>query len=305
VTSKSDITVAIVGINSRKYVQACLTSLAQVDWRGYSHTIVYVDNASTDGSVEMVNRRFPSVRVLANQQNLGFCAACNRAVEHVESRYVYLLNNDTVLFQDSLWPLVDFLDRTSAAGAAGNRLLNPDLTDQWSARRFPTWANAVFGRRTTLGRWFGGSGMVNHYLYKSSFEKAEPFLVDWVPGSCTLVRRDAYIRAGGLPEDMHYWSDAVFCDRLHKLGWSIYVVPAAKLVHYEGQGTGGRNASVRRWLISDFHRGAYRFYCEHYAPGKYNPVRWLARAALEARARMLIAADVIRYRLRAARTGEA
>jgi N-acetylglucosaminyl-diphospho-decaprenol L-rhamnosyltransferase len=305
VTGRPDIAVVIVGINSREYVRGCLESLAQADWRGYSHKIVYVDNASTDGSVPMVRQQFPDVDILANNHNAGFCGACNQAVEHADSRYVYLLNNDTVLFPDSLWPLAKFLDSMPQAAAAGNRLLNRDLTDQWSARRFPSWINAVFGRRTIFGRLFGESAVVRDYLYKSSFEKGEPFLVDWVPGSCTLVRRDAYLKAGSLPVDMHYWSDAVFCDRLKKLGWDIYVVPEARLIHYEGQGTGGKTPAVRRWLISDFHRGAYRFYCEHYALGKYNPVRWLACAGLQGRAGTLIAADAIRYRVRGTRTGEA
>jgi len=305
VSGAVDISVAVVGINSREYVRACLKSLFQAEWRGYSYRIVYVDNASSDGSVEMVRAEFPAVSVIANARNAGFCAACNQAVEHVASRYVYLLNNDTVLFPDSAWRLASFLDAAPDAAAAGNRLLNPDLTDQWSARRFPNWRNAIFGRRTAIGRLFPSSPAVRDYLFKSSFQQNQPFVVDWVPGSCTLVRREAYLQAGGLPEDMHYWSDALFCDRLNKLGWRIYVVPAARLIHFEGQGTGARTATVRRWLIADFHRGAYRFYCEHYALGRGNPARWLARGALGLRAAILIASDALRYRLRAPRAGEA
>lgn len=304
-SGQSDIAVIIVGINSREYLHGCLASLHRAEWNGYRHKIVYVDNASSDGSVEMVRAQFPEVIVLSNQQNVGFCAACNQGVACVDSRYVYLLNNDTVLFPDSLWLLAEFLDHTPGAGAAGNRLLNPDLTDQWSARRFPTWINAIFGRKTALGRMFPGSLAVRDYLYKDEFERGEPFIVDWVPGSCTLVRREAYLESGGLPEDMHYWSDAVFCDRVRKLGWNIYIVPKATLVHYEGKGTGAKTGPVRRWLISDFHRGAYHFYCEHYALGRYNPTRWLAGAALEARARMLIVADVIRHRVQSGHTERA
>jgi N-acetylglucosaminyl-diphospho-decaprenol L-rhamnosyltransferase len=294
-TNQTDVAIIIVGINSRSYVRACLESIYRSDWQRFSHQIVYVDNASSDGSIEMVRAEFPQVIVIANRENAGFSAACNQGAGFVDSRYIYLLNNDTELFPDSLWMLAEFLDRTPHAGAAGNRLLNPDLSDQWSARRFPTWVNAAFGRRTTLGRLFSGSFTIRDYLYKSEMEKGEPFRVDWVPGSCTLVRREAYQACGGLPEDMHYWSDAVFCGRLSKRGWEIHIVPQARLVHYEGKGTGGKTALVRRWLISDFHRGAYRFYCEHYELGRYNPVRWVARLALGVRARMLIVADAIRH----------
>ena len=116
-TAPLDIAVVIVGFNSREYVKACLSSLARAEWGGYSRGIVYVDNGSVDGSVDMVCAEFPEVTVRANRRNLGFCAACNQGVALVESRYVYLLNNDTVALADSATLLAEFLDRTPAAAA--------------------------------------------------------------------------------------------------------------------------------------------------------------------------------------------
>jgi len=293
-SSRTDIAVILVGINSRAYLQECLASLDRVEWGGYSHRVVYVDNASSDGSVAMVRDDFPGVKILANERNAGFCAACNQGAALVESRYIYLLNNDTILFPNSIRLLAEFLERRPDAAAAGNRLLNPDLTDQWSARRFPTWLNAIFGRRSALSRWLPGAPAVRDYLYKDEFGGDTPFAVDWVPGSCTLVRREAYEQAGGLPENMHYWSDAVFCDRMRRNGWKSYVVPAARLIHHEGKGSGEKSPQTRRWLISDFHQGAYRFYCEHYGLARWSPARWIARAGLGARALLLTAADSVR-----------
>ena len=290
-TSQVDVAVVVVGFNSRTYVADCLRSVSHIDWKQYSHETVYVDNASSDGSVDFVRHAFPDVTVLANAENVGFCGACNQGAALLHSRYVYLLNNDTVVFPDSIPLLLDFLERTPGAAVAGNRLLNPDLSDQWSARRFPTAWNALLGRRTRLGRRFRGSNAVRTYLYKDELAAGEPFQVDWVPGSCSLIRREAYDAVGGLPEDMHYWSDAVFCDRLGRAGWSTFIVPAARLIHDEGHGTGAENIAVRQWLIADFHRGAYRFYCEHYRLAPMHPARWLARIGLDVRARLLIAAE--------------
>lgn len=299
-SARADIAVVIVGFNSRRYLAKCLSSLQAADWAGYSHTVVYVDNASVDGSLDFVQQEFPAAVAIANAQNVGFCAACNQGAAAVDSRYVYLLNSDAYAMRDSIVPLAAFLDGHPSAGAAGNRLLNPDLSDQWSARRFPSALNAVFGRRSALSRRFPSVRPVRHYLYKDQLESRQPFAVDWVPGSCSLVRRDAYEAIGGLPERMHYWSDAVFCDRLHKAGWDVYVVPDAPLIHEEGHGTGRKSPAVREWLITDFHTGAYRFYCEHYALGPWHPARWLARIALAARARVLVAADAMRHADRAA-----
>jgi GT2 family glycosyltransferase len=294
-TAPLDIAVVVVGINSRDYVTRCLASARCAEWGAYSHAIVYVDNGSSDGSVEMVRADFPETVVVANERNVGFCQACNQAVAAVDSRYIYLLNNDTVVLTESIRLLVEHLDRTPHAAAAANRLLNPDLSDQWSARRFPTGVNGLFGRRTLLGGIFPKTAIVRDYLYKAQMAGSQPFEVDWVPGSCTMVRREAYEQVGGLPTNMHYWSDAVFCDRLHRRGWSIHVVPTAPLIHDEGQGTGGKSPSLRRWLITDFHQGAYRLYCEHNELGPWHPARWLARLALSARAQVLIAADALQH----------
>jgi len=196
---------------------------------------------SSDGSLEMMRELWPQVTIIANDCNVGFCNACNQGVAATDSRYIYLLNVDALLFTDSVTLLADFLDRTPRAAAAGNRLLNADRSDQWSARRFPTWRNALVGRRSWLGRRFPDTKLVRDYLYKDQLERGEPFAVDWVPGSCTLVRREAYELVGGLPAGMHYWSDAVFCDRLRKARWEIFVVPESKLIHFEGNSTGRKS----------------------------------------------------------------
>ena len=289
------IAVVLVGFNSRDYLADCLSSLHRAEWRGYSRTVIYVDNASSDGSVAMVRQRWPAVRVIDNASNVGFSNACNQGVAASDSQYIYLLNVDTVVFSDSIWRLAKFLDETPAAAAAGNRLVNGDLTEQWSARRFPNWRNGIFGRRSWLGRRLPNCRPVRDYLYKDKLETGEPFAVDWIPGSCTLIRRKSYVQVGGLPEGLHYWSDAVFCDRIRKAGWEIFIVPAARLIHLEGDGTGGKSAKLRRWLIADFHKGAYHFYCEHYNLGPYHPARLMAKVGLGMRASLLVAMDTVRH----------
>lgn len=294
-TARPDVCIILVGRNSRKHLASCLDSLAAIDWGGFTGEVFYVDNASSDGSTELVRSRCPDAKIISNSSNVGFCKACNQAVLASEARYVYLLNNDTLLLPNSIRPLVEFLDSHPAAGAAANRLLNPDRSDQWSARRFPNWRNALLGRRTPFNRRFAESSAVRGYLYKDQMAGVDAFAVDWVPGSCTLARREAYQQAGMLPENLHYWSDAVFCLRLQRAGWSVHVVPSSPLIHIEGEGTGRKTAEVRRWLISDFHRGAYYFYCEQHRFGRAHPARWLAKCALGFRAKLLIFSDMLAH----------
>lgn len=283
----SDIAVILVGYNSQRHLGPCLEALFRSQLGPYSASVVYVDNASKDDSVSLVRNFDHRIQVMANESNVGFCEACNQATRATESRFLYLLNNDTIPQPDSIRLLAEFLDRQPNAGAAGNRLLNPDRSDQWSARRFPVGVNALFGRRTSLAKVLPNSRWVRNYLYKDQMGGKDPFPVDWIPGSCTLVRREVYWQAGGLPADMHYWSDAVFCSRIRRAGWEIYTVPTAPLIHDEGNGSGPLDATLRRRLIEDFHQGAYRFYQEHYGlqPGSLRD--WIARNGLRLRAQAL------------------
>jgi GT2 family glycosyltransferase len=283
-----DVSIIIVGLDSKAYTVACLESLAAEDFGPYTPEVIYVDNGSRDTSVSEVRRRFPHVRVIANEYNVGFCAANNQAAEIAQAPLLYLLNNDTLVEKGSIRPLIEFLHANPRAAAVANRLLNPDRSDQWSARRFPTWRNGIFGRRTPFASAFAHTEVVRTYLYKQQMEQGEPFEAEWIPGSCTMVRHDLYWKAGGLPTDMHYWSDALFCYRLRRLGGLVYVLPAAPLVHFEGKGTGRKSRQLQKWLVRDFHEGAYRFYCEFHRLGRWNPLRWTAKGALSARAWFLI-----------------
>jgi GT2 family glycosyltransferase len=283
----TDIAIIVVGFSSRKFLPGLMESIRAADWKNLSYQVVYVDNASSDDSVSFVREHWTDAIIIANPQNAGFTKACNQGVAATHSRYIYLLNVDTRLLPNSVVPLVAFLDSHPTTGAVGNRLLNADGSEQWSARRFPTGKNALFGRRSYLARRYPDSRTLRTYLYKDELQRGEPFRVDWVPGSCTLVRREVYEQVGGLPEDLHYWSDAIFCDRIWKQGWEISLVPSAPLFHFEGTGTGENSAAIRNWLISDFHRGAYRFYCEHYNLATWNPLRWIAKVGLTIRAAAL------------------
>jgi hypothetical protein len=294
-STRKDIAVMLVGLNTRDYVKNCLESLARTDWCGYTHEIIYVDNGSADDSVELVRGEFPEVKVIANLENLGFCKAANQAAALANSRYHLQLNNDTLVYPDSAPLLAEFFDRTPDAAVAGARLLNPDLSDQWSARRFPSWVHAFFGRRSALSRWFPQAKPVREYLYKDQLRGEKPFQVDWVPTPCMLIREEVFQRVGGMPEDFYYWHEAVFCDRVRqdggRDGGKVYVVPRSKVIHFEGKGGGARPYRVRRWHIKDFHRGAYRFYCERYHPGTLNPARWFIAAGLALRALALLTAN--------------
>jgi GT2 family glycosyltransferase len=286
---RTDIAVILVGRNTRRFVRDCFRSVTQSRWDGYSHELVYVDNASSDGSVDMVRDEFPQATIIANDTNTWFCHAANQGARAANSRYHLQLNNDTLVEPDAIARLASYLDAHPEVSAAGGRVLNPDGTDQWSARRFPRWVHAFVGRRSVLGRLWPDARVLRNYLYKAQLEAGAPFEVEWTPTVYMMLREEVYRASGGFPEELYYWHEAVYCDRLRRRGGRIDVVPASRIVHFEGQGGGPRPYTVRRWHIIDFHRGAYRFFCEHYRLSRLHPGRWLAASALSVRAGLLLA----------------
>jgi len=283
-----DVAVIIVGLNARDYVKDSIASVLSSDWGQYSPEVIYIDNGSSDGSAEMVEQTYPEVHLIANPDNLGFCIAANQGARIARSRYYFFLNDDTLVRPDAIPLLVRHLDAHSELGAAGSRLLNTDGTDQWSGRRYPTKWNAIFGRRSWLSRWFPNMPALTDYLYRKEIEHGEPFIADWVSAAAMLVRKDVFWAVGGFAEDYYYWHEAVICDRIRRAGHEIVLHPQSKIMHYEGKGSGPRPYPVQRWHIIDFHRGAFRSYCEHYDLGGGHPLRLCVGGALAMRALSLL-----------------
>jgi GT2 family glycosyltransferase len=285
------VAVVIVGRDAAAYVKQCVQSLARADWDGYTHEIVYVDNGSRDGSVEMLRAGFPEVKTIANPDNRGFCKAANQGAAVTGCRQLFFLNDDTIVLDDAIARLARLLDERPEAGAVGSRLLYPDFTEQWSGRRFPSPWNAVLGRRSALSRLLPNAKPLVDYLYKDRIQGGTPFEVDWVSAAAILVRADVFREVGGFAEDYYYWHEAVFCDRIRKAGRLVFLEPRSRIIHFEGKGSGARPYPLRRWHILNFHLGAYRCYCEHHRLGRLSPRRALAAVGLGGRALGLLAAS--------------
>lgn len=285
---RPDLTVVILNWNARRELEECLRSLMGQRFRHRVEVIV-ADNASSDGSREMVRQQFPGVRLIHHPRNLGFCAGNNRAVPEQPGRYVLFLNPDTVVTECALDTLVDFADALPDAGIVGPRLLNPDGTLQYSCRRFPS-LGAGFFRNTPLGRLFPRNHYTTDYLM-SDWDHAEPRDVDWVSGAALLIRREALEQTGGFDEQFFmYCEDVDLCWRAGKLGWRVVYCPESVIYHIIGRSSDQVPARAT-WL---FHRAMYLFYRKHYARATHPLLRPLVVPGLFARA----AGQIARYRWR-------
>jgi GT2 family glycosyltransferase len=248
---------------------------------------VVVDNASTDGSADAVERELPQAKVIRLQENLGFGRANNAGLEACDGELVLLLNPDVVVSKDCVKVLSDFMTNTPAAGAAGPRLNRPDGRPDLAARRsFPSPTSALY-RFVGLNRLFPKSPRFNRYnLGHVPIDSMHE--IDAGTAACLMVRRAAIDQVGFFdPDYFMYGEDIDLCYRLRKSGWKIFFVPEAVALHLKGTST--RQASGR--MRFEFHRAMWVFHRKHYAsqtPAAGNAAVWVgiwARwAALSVRA---------------------
>lgn len=255
--------VVIVSYRCEQLLRECLRSLREhPPSRGLTTWVV--DNASRDGTAEMVAREFPEVRLRVCDRNIGFGTANNLAIRDSDHPYVLVLNPDTRIPEGVLSRLCELMDSHPEVGMCGPRLVLEDGSfDHASRRSFPTPISALghftgLGRRTERGRLA---------QYRAPQVGAGP--VDALNGAFMLIRRAALDQVG--PFDEGYWmymEDLDLSYRFARAGWVTWYEPGVTVVHVKA-GTTGPHRSLR--LNAAFHYGMYRFYRKHYA-ARRNPL---------------------------------
>jgi N-acetylglucosaminyl-diphospho-decaprenol L-rhamnosyltransferase len=289
-----DVSLVAISLNSRGFLRECILSVRAARWREVTYEIIVVDNGSTDGTIAMLRTEFPEVRVVANPDNAGYCRAGNQGAAIACGRYLLFLNDDTLMIDDAVASLVEWSD-THEAAMIGSRLLNTDLTDQFSSgRAFTTAAAAFFGRKSILTRLFPSAPWARDYLMSDRIDSREPYEVDWLSAAAMMVRRDVHEQVGGLAEDYYYFHEQVYCARVKQAGGRIYLHPQSRIVHHEGVGSGVRTRRVRRRHITAFHAAALRWFCHHHGFGPLHPLRYAVAAALWTRAGLLVMLDALK-----------
>ena len=261
-TAVRDLDVIIVSANGgREMLRACLDSLQANPPRLESVKVHLVDNGSTDGTVEMVERDFSWVEIDALDSNAGFSAANNRVISRTDGRLVLLLNPDTEVREGALDRCIAVIDQRPDIGVVGCRLVRPDGSFDHAAKRsFPTIAGAV-GHFAGVGRKLSYGPLAQYRA--TGLGELESGPVDAVNGAFMLVRRAAIKDVGLLDEG--YWmyaEDLDWCYRFQQYGWTVWYEGSATTVHVKG---GLSKVRQHRPLRANyaFHRAMGRFYRKH------------------------------------------
>lgn len=270
-----ELAAVIVNYNAGPELASALQSIAD-DMGSRGWEAVVVDNASIDGSSDLASVFAPHARVVRNAVNVGFGRGINQGVAASTAPFILIMNPDCRLEHGALATMRAELEGRQRCAIVGPRVLDPDGSEQGSARGDPDMLTGLFGR-TGLLRNLLPSSSVSRRNVVSNGESAT---VDWVSGACMLVRRAAFDEVGGFDARYFlYWEDADLCRRLRARGHEIRYVPAATAVHRVGHSSKTAHAAS----IKAFHESAYLYYSTHVAPGALNPKRAVARMLLAAR----------------------
>lgn len=230
-----DVSIVIVAWNIRDFLRNCLKSIYK-ESKGIEFEVIYVDNASKDGSVEMVRKNFPKVKIIQNSRNKGFVVANNQAIEEAKGRYVLLLNSDTVVLDDAIAKTIEFADAHPETAVVGCKVLNPDKTLQPTCFMFPSILNMLLStsylyKLFRRSKFFGRERM-------TWWDRSDTREVDVATGCYMLVRREAIDQVGVMDERFFIYADETdWCYRFKKNGWKIMFTPETQIIHYGGQTT--------------------------------------------------------------------
>ena len=282
--------VVIVSWNVRDLLAACLRSLSQdLSRSGMSAEVWVVDNASTDGSPQMVREGFPNVHLLESPENLGFAAGNNLALHDILDRpaantdrptYLWLLNPDTEVETGATAALMAALEAHPRSAVAGAKLLYPDGRLQQSAFRFPGLGQLAFELFPLPARLYDTP--LNGRYPRRLYDGRHPFPIDHPLGAAMMVRVEAVARVGLMDEGYRMYCEEIdWCWRMRRAGWQALCVPAARVIHHAGQST----AQVRISSFVNLWTSRARLYGRHHGPLTRHLARVLVRAGLRRRMR--------------------
>ena len=219
--------VVILNYNTRQYLERFLPDLI-ASCEGLDAQVIVADNASSDGSVELMKERFPEVPLIVLDQNYGFTGGYNKALQQIEAEYFVLINSDIEVPSDWLRPLSDWMDAHPECGACGPKLLS------YARRNHFEYAGAAGGLMDSFGYPFCRGRILQH-IEKDEGQYDTPADVLWVSGACLMVRAQLWKALGGLDERFFAHMEEIdLCWRLQLNGYKVTMVPYSQVWHIGG-----------------------------------------------------------------------
>jgi len=236
--------IIIVNTNQKKYLNNCFTSLFRSTTKKLNITVI--DNNSRDKTIQYIEEKYPTVKVISNKKTEGFAHNCNLGIKQSQHKFVMLLNPDTEITSGAVEKLYFFLKKHPKIGICGPKLVFPNGRLQMSCRRFPTWKTVIV-RRSPLRNFLINSKENKYHLgYDINHSKTQP--VDWLLGACLLIRKEMIEDIGVLDEKYYLYVDDIdYCYRAWKKGWEVWYVPTSIVIHHHLAESDKKLFGIRSW----------------------------------------------------------
>ena len=227
------ISIIIVSYNVRTYLSNSIDSILKSSIENFE--LIIVDNNSFDGTAEYISNNHPSIKLIANNFNVGFGKAVNQGAKIANSEHLLILNPDTIIEEDTLEKLINYIETNDKIGMVGPKILNADGSLQLSCKRsFPTIKSAIpkilgLDKLFPNSKWFG--------RYNLTFlDPDKNHVVDAISGSCMLIRNNVFKKIGGFDERFFMFGEDIdICLRTWKANFEVHYFPETKIIHYKGE----------------------------------------------------------------------
>ncbi len=252
--SNIDVSIILVSYNTSELLKNCLKSVFEKT-KDVKFDVWVVDNNSSDNTCEMIKTEFPQVILIENKQNSGFGRANNIAIARSQGKYVFLLNSDTLLINNAVKILFDFMESCPKIGACGGNLFNADNSHAMSHFYFQTLKSKLV-KTFKLGRFFP----IEQKKIKGINIADTVQEVEMISGADLFIRKKVIDTIGGFDEDFFlYYEDSELQYRVKRAGWNIFINPEAKIYHLEGKSTKKRLTSRLYKMYSEvlFYKKCY------------------------------------------------
>jgi len=244
---KFKLTVSIVNWNSEKILETCIDTLYKYIPKNITYEIIFVDNASIDNSVNIIGKKYPGIKIIKNEENLGFGTAHNKVIKTAQGEHILFLNTDVLLSEGSIEKLINFMDGHNNIALCSPLLLGEGGRQQETGISFPSLITEIFGRINIK-------------------RKELPYKVDAVRGACMLGKASIIKNLGGFNEKYFlFLEETDLCYRLNKHSYEVWVLPEVKVIHKGG----GSAETIKVDARIEYWRSRYKFFKDNYSSLSY------------------------------------
>ena len=259
-SNEIDISIVVVNYNVKEFIAQLFDSIYK-SVGNLRYEIILVDNNSVDNSIAYLSKKFPKVQYISNSSNVGFGKANNQAFSLANGKYTFILNPDTLLQENTLLCLNNFLDHNTQYGAVGCKLLNPDGSFAPESRRQEPNPISALGQTIGLTKFFPNNKRWSGY-YMNWVSEDEFTDIEVLSGACMFFRSSILKEIKGFDEQFFmYGEDIDLCKRTRDLGYKIGYLPTTSIIHYKGESTKKDNMDY----VVVFNKAMYQYFLKHYS----------------------------------------